>query len=574
MPELTFAQADLAGLEADALVVGTLATLDGVRLAPGAEVADGALSGRLLDALTAVGATGAEDEVVKVPTTGSTTVPVVLGVGLGSAPTDGAGPEEQRVRRAAGAAVRALAGKAHVVLALSPAGDLASVAAVAEGALLGAYSFSAYRSTDRSRSAPPSGLTLLVPDPKADGLDAVARRAGVLAAAVELARDLVNAPPNDLFPAEFARRAEAAAIAVGLEVEVLDEDALRAAGFGGVLGVGLGSTRPPRVVRLRHAGTGPRVALVGKGITFDSGGISIKPNAGMDTMKADMAGAAAVVAAMTAIAALDLPLEVIATVPMAENLPSGAAYRPADVLTMYGGKRVEVLNTDAEGRLILADAIVRACEDSPTYLIEASTLTGAQRVALGDRTGAVMGSEELRDRVVAAGGRVDEGMWPMPLPEHLRAGLDSKIAGPRQRHGRAVRRDAGRRSLPARVRRRRGAVGAPGHRRSGLQQRPTLGLHPQGRDRGCRSGPWSPRWRTSPSTADRRGDAAARRPPLHAGRLPRVPRWVSAVIGSRPFPVPRDQLGDPRWLRPTSTSSSWAAAAVAMPARCVPRSSA
>ena len=170
------------------------------------------------------------------------------------------------------------------------------------------------------------------------------------------------------------------------------------------------------------------MALVGKGITFDSGGLSIKPSAGMDHMKADMAGAAAVIATMTALAALDLPLEVIATVPMAENLPSGAAYRPADVLTMYGGKRVEVLNTDAEGRLILADAIVRAGEDSPTYLIETSTLTGAQRVALGDRIAGVMGSDDLRDRVVAAGDRVGEGMWPMPLPDELRAGLDSSVA--------------------------------------------------------------------------------------------------------------------------------------------------
>jgi len=250
----------------------------------------------------------------------------------------------------------------------------------------------------------------------------------VVAAAAALARDLVNTPPNDLPPAEFARRAEEACLAAGLEVEVLDEDALAAAGFGGVLGVGGGSQRPPRLVRIRHAGTGPRVALVGKGITFDSGGISIKPSAGMDQMKADMAGAAAIVAAMTAIAGLDLPVEVTATVPMAENLPSGSAYRPADVLTMYGGKRVEVLNTDAEGRLILADAIVRACEDSPAYLIETSTLTGAQRVALGDRTAGVMGTDALRARVVAAGERVGDDMWPMPLPGYLRPALDSKVA--------------------------------------------------------------------------------------------------------------------------------------------------
>ncbi|MFL6128187.1 MAG: leucyl aminopeptidase, partial [Mycobacteriales bacterium] len=335
--------------------------------------------------------------------------------------------------RSPAATTRALSGRARVASALGlaggrpPAAEL--VAAAAEGALLGAYAFTAYRSDgDSTKTAPPALVTLLVPDPDADGLAAAAHRAGVLAGAVALARDLVNTPPNDLPPAEFARRAAEAARAAGLEVEVLDEEALGAAGFGGLLGVGGGSARPPRLVRIRHAGSGPKVALVGKGITFDSGGISIKPAAGMEQMKADMAGAAAVVAAMTAVAALDLPLEVVATVPMAENLPSGAAYRPADVLTMYGGKRVEVLNTDAEGRLILADAIVRACEDSPAYLIEASTLTGAQRVALGDRTAGVMGSEELRARVVAAGERVGEGMWPMPLPEELRSGLDSRVA--------------------------------------------------------------------------------------------------------------------------------------------------
>ena len=433
MAELTLSPPDLETLDADALVVGAFKTPDGVRLAPGAEAADRALEGRLLAAVTALGATGAEDEVVMVATLASAGVPLVAVAGLGPAPDGGGGPAPRAVRRASGAATRALTGRARVASTLALAGgDQPSVellGAAAEGALLGAYSFTDYRtSDDRSRSAPPSAVELLVPDPAADGFDAAVRRAGVLASAVALARDLVNTAPNDLPPAELARRAEEAALAVGLEVEVLDEDALRAAGFGGVLGVGAGSTRPPRLVRLRHAGSGPRVALVGKGITFDSGGLSIKPSAGMDHMKADMAGAAAVIATMTALAALDLPLEVIATVPMAENLPSGAAYRPADVLTMYGGKRVEVLNTDAEGRLILADAIVRAGEDSPTYLIETSTLTGAQRVALGDRIAGVMGSDDLRDRVVAAGDRVGEGMWPMPLPDELRAGLDSSVA--------------------------------------------------------------------------------------------------------------------------------------------------
>jgi leucyl aminopeptidase len=430
--ELTFALPDLAALEADAIVVGTYSSPDGVRLAAGAEVADAALDGRLLDVLAAVGASGSDDDVVKIPASASSPVPVIVAAGLGAAPADGGAPAASQVARAAGAAVRALSGKGKVASTLGLVGGDGAVAeltaAAAEGALLGAYYFGAYRTGDRSKSAPPSQIALLVPDPKQDELQAVAKRATAVAAAADLARDLVNTAPNDLPPAEFARRAEEAGVAAGLEVEVLDEDALAAGGYGGVLGVGSGSTRPPRVVRLRHAGNGPKVALIGKGITFDSGGISIKPAAGMDAMKSDMAGAAAVVAAMTAVAALDLPLDVVATVPMAENLPSGSAYRPADVLTMYGGKKVEVLNTDAEGRLILADAIVRACEDSPAYLIETSTLTGAQRVALGDRTAGVMGSDDFRARVVAAGERVGEDMWGMPLPGYLRASLDSKVA--------------------------------------------------------------------------------------------------------------------------------------------------
>jgi leucyl aminopeptidase len=424
--ELTLSPANLGTLDADALVVGTFKTPDGVQLAPGAEAVDSALHGGLLAALTALGAAGSEDEVVKLATLGSLGVPVLAAVGLGAAPTGDATVTSRAVRRASGAASRALGGRTRVASTLAMADGAPTpelVGAAVEGGLLGAYSFTEYRTTDRSRTAPPSAVVVLLPDPENEALRAAAHRAEVLAGAVILARDLVNTAP-----AELARRAEEAGRAVGLEIEVLDEEALRAGGFGGVLGVGAGSTRPPRLVRLRHAGSGPRVALVGKGITFDSGGLSIKPAAGMDNMKSDMAGAAAVIAAMVAIASLDLPAEVIATVPMAENLPSGAAYRPADVLTMYGGKRVEVLNTDAEGRLILADAIVRACEDSPAYLVETSTLTGAQRIALGDRTAGVMGSEDFRELVVAAGERVGDGMWPMPLPEELRGGLDSTVA--------------------------------------------------------------------------------------------------------------------------------------------------
>jgi leucyl aminopeptidase len=213
-------------------------------------------------------------------------------------------------------------------------------------------------------------------------------------------------------------------------VEVLDEKALKKGGYGGILGVGMGSSRPPRLVRLSYRGRGSKtkVALVGKGITFDTGGISIKPAQSMENMKSDMSGAAAIVSTMTLIAALKLPVEVVATIPMAENMPGSTAYRPADILTFRNGKMAEILNTDAEGRVVLADAIARACEDSPAYLVETSTLTGAQVVALGNRTAGVMGSDEFRDRVVAAGARTGEGMWAMPLPPEVRKGLDSTVA--------------------------------------------------------------------------------------------------------------------------------------------------
>ena len=201
-------------------------------------------------------------------------------------------------------------------------------------------------------------------------------------------------------------------------------------GFGGILGVGGGSSRPPRLVRLAYkpAKAAKKVALVGKGITFDSGGISLKPAANMDHMTSDMSGAAGVLASVVLAAKLKYPLEVVAHIPLAENLPSGTSYRPGDVLTMYGGKTVEVLNTDAEGRLVLVDAMVRAAEENPDYLIETSTLTGAQVVALGNRTAGVMGSDDFRDRVAAIMQATGENGWAMPLPEELRADLDSRLA--------------------------------------------------------------------------------------------------------------------------------------------------
>jgi leucyl aminopeptidase len=227
----------------------------------------------------------------------------------------------------------------------------------------------------------------------------------------------------------------------GVDVEVLDEKALRKGGYGGILGVGQGSTAPPRLVHLSYKGgrgAKKKVALVGKGITFDSGGLSLKPAQAMEEMKMDMGGAAAVIATMRAVAELGLAIDVEAWVPMAENMPSGTAIRPSDVLTMKNGLRVEVTNTDAEGRLILADALARACEDKPDIVVDVATLTGAQIVALGSRTTAVMSNDDdLRTSIVEAAGRAGEPSWPMPLPPELRKGLDSEVgdlvnSGPRE----------------------------------------------------------------------------------------------------------------------------------------------
>jgi leucyl aminopeptidase len=421
---LTTTTADEATV--DAVVIGTAQSdsdAGGVALAPGSERVDAAFDGALADILHTVGATGRQDEVVKIPSMGKIKAGLVVAVGLGSA-TEG-GPTAEQVRRASGAAARALAGVRRAVTTLSAVDLQAAV----EGTVLGAYRFTEYRSEKGDK--PVERIDVVSPaDGTAKEHRATLKAATAIAEAVTTARDLINTPPNDLYPAAFADRAAALAKDAGVEVEILDEKALRKAGYGGVLGVGMGSSRPPRVVRLSYRGpkAGKKVALVGKGITFDTGGISIKPAASMDEMTSDMSGAAAVVAVMVLAAKLKYPLALTATVPMAENMPSGSAYRPGDVLTMYGGRTVEVLNTDAEGRLILADALVRACEDEPDYLIDVATLTGAQMVALGRRTPGIMGTDEFRDRAAEIARATGEGGWPMPLPDELRGDLDSKLA--------------------------------------------------------------------------------------------------------------------------------------------------
>jgi leucyl aminopeptidase len=244
------------------------------------------------------------------------------------------------------------------------------------------------------------------------------------------ARDLVNAPPRDLYPAAFADLAKAAAKGTRVKVTVMEEKELTAGGFGGLLGVGQGSSRGPRLVKVvwSPARAKRKIALVGKGITFDSGGLSLKPAKSMETMKSDMAGAAAVLHTVLAAAQLKLPVAVTGWLSLAENMPSATAQRPSDVITQRGGTTVEVLNTDAEGRLVLADALVAACEEEPDAVLDVATLTGAQIVALGTRVSGVMGTDDMRAAVVRAADKAGEMFWPMPLPEELRAGLNSQVA--------------------------------------------------------------------------------------------------------------------------------------------------
>jgi leucyl aminopeptidase len=433
---LSLSSTSAATTRADALVIGVAQGPTGLVLAAGGEAVAEALGSALLPALTGLGATGKAGEVTRLATLGATKAPVLVAVGLGPVAQ---AYDAEVVRRAAGEALRALAGAGTVAVTLAQVGaDL--VRPVAEGALLGAYAFTAFRSAASADEvkAPVGRVVLLVPSARDAAATAAVRRAEVVCRAVLLARDLVNTPASHLHPVELAATARTECTGVGLEVEVLDEKALTKGAYGGIVGVGQGSTNPPRLVHVSYRGGGRKVALVGKGITFDSGGLSLKTAGGMEEMKSDMGGAAAVLAAMTAVAQLELRVDVDAWIPMAENMPSGTAIRPSDVLTMYGGKKVEVNNTDAEGRLVLADAIARACEDSPEVLIDVATLTGAQLVALGARTAGVMANDDaLRTSVVDAAGRAGEAMWGMPLPPELRKGLDSDIAdlvntGPRE----------------------------------------------------------------------------------------------------------------------------------------------
>ncbi|MDN3020745.1 leucyl aminopeptidase [Streptomyces sp. S.PB5] len=433
MTALTLSTAAAPGLRADAIVIGVAKGAKGPVVAPGAEAVDKAYDGKLAGVLETLGAAGAEGEVTKLPAPSGFKTPLVVAVGLGPEPEKDSAFDAEALRRAAGSAARALSGSKKAAFAL-PLTDAADVGAVAEGALLGAYSFDAYKENGKdpkNGKAPLAEVALLGGKPRDRAHKAAVERALAVTEELNRARDLINTPPNDLYPEAFAAVAQAAAKEHGIKVQVLDDKALVKGGYGGILGVGGGSEAKPRLVKLSYTSSKAKkhLALVGKGITYDSGGISLKPAGHNETMKCDMSGAAAVFAAVVAVARLGLEVNVTGWLALAENMPSGSAVRPGDVLRMYSGKTVEVLNTDAEGRLVLADALWAASEEKPDAIVDVATLTGAMMLALGNRTFGIMANDDaFRSAVHEAAEEVGEPAWPMPLPEHLRKGMDSPTA--------------------------------------------------------------------------------------------------------------------------------------------------
>jgi leucyl aminopeptidase len=416
----------------DLVVIGVAKTSKGDLVAcPGAEDVASEYGRKFKPMLSSMGFKGDFGEVLRVPTSGAIKAGQLLVIGLGQRDA----LTLERVRRAAGVTARNVGNAASVALAL-PAHDAEHVRAVADGFLLGSYSFKQYKS--RSDDTSVADVSILSDAARRQDTIAALETAQTVADVVRQARDWVNTPPNDLTPELFAdgvvafAKARSGRAKPKLDIEVLGPDELADLGCGGILGVGLGSANPPRMVKLTWAPEGARakVAFVGKGITYDSGGLTIKPGSSMATMKYDMGGAAAVIAATFAIAALELPVAVTTYAPMAENMVSGSAMRPGDVLTMHNGKTVEVTNTDAEGRLILADAIAMAAEELPDAIIDVATLTGPCIVALGEKVAGIFGDDETTAAVLAATETSGELLWRLPIPDETREAVrtESKVA--------------------------------------------------------------------------------------------------------------------------------------------------
>ncbi len=400
---------------------------DGLLLGPGADEASESLGIDLLAALEAARATGRAGEVTSIPVaplerSGEVSLVLLVGVGEGSV-TD--------FRRAGAALARATKDRASVVTSLAAIAPDEGLGAFVVGAMLASFAFH-WRSTG-PKERPVTRIVLA--DVSDDGADDELARAIALGGAGWRSRALATVPANLKTPDWLAQQAVEVGVAAGLEVTVWDEGRLAAEGFGGILAVGGGSVHAPRLIRMDYTPSGaskrtPTVVLVGKGITFDSGGLDIKPSESMLTMKRDMSGGGAVIAAMAALRDVDCPVRVIGLVPAAENAVSGSAMRPGDVITHFGGRTSEVNNTDAEGRLVLADAMAYAvAELSPVVLVDIATLTGAMKVALGQWTGGYFANDEaLAAHMSSAADVSGESLWRMPLVEDYEEKVSSKIA--------------------------------------------------------------------------------------------------------------------------------------------------
>lgn len=398
------------------------------KFGPGADLVNKVLGRGLAEFMAETDFNGNRGDVLAVPTQGKLGAKAVVLVGIG----ERAKIDADVLRRAAATfAKRAANVQSAATTLLDAAPDSldkgAAAQAIAEGLSLGTYQFLKYKGDGK-----PSKLKKVVILGRANVKvrEGLARGTRV-ADAVIWARDLVNEPAAAKSPAHIATLARGIGRKSGLKVTVLQGEQLVREGMGGVIGVGQGSERSPRFVRLAYEPRGARASLafIGKGVVFDSGGLSLKTGAGMETMKTDMSGAAAVLAAMSTLRDLDVKTAVYGYVPLVENMPSGNAIRPGDVLTHRNGTTVEVLNTDAEGRLILADALVMASEEEPDAMIDLATLTGACMVALGDKVAGLMGNDDgWIDQVRAAADRAGESVWPLPLPEEYRKMLDSEVA--------------------------------------------------------------------------------------------------------------------------------------------------
>jgi leucyl aminopeptidase len=441
VPKIQLSTSAPADVEVDLLIVPAF---EGPEAGPGLKELGRVLDADPVDVLRENQFHGRFGETFILPTFGRAAAPSLLIVGLGKR----AEVTADRVRRAAGKIAVRASRYTRVASTLPQAlRGTYGVQAFVEGILLGAYRFDRYKARPKDDGERPRWRTVLVlatgrTDARATR-DAV-RRAEILTEAAGWARDLVNTPALDATPNFLAQEARKMAREVGLTCKVLTKTELQRGGFGGILGVGRGSENQPRLIELRYSGGGSAapIALSGKGITFDSGGLSIKDAKGMEWMKSDMAGAATMLAAMRAIARLKPKVNVIAAIPSAENLPGGSAIRPGDVLHHRGGKTSEVLNTDAEGRLVLADALAYLSEKKPRLIVDAATLTGACMVALGDEIWGVMGNDrDVIRQLLEAGEEAGEPGWELPLWQGYRKQIDSNVADVKnigERYGGAI----------------------------------------------------------------------------------------------------------------------------------------